>query len=87
MDLPDKGKACPIIKLVYIEAAGELRRVGPRYMLKHYYSTYGKNTIKVTGYSVRGNKQLIAIDVIIEFDVDDESSLHDAFLVKLGYNV
>lgn len=77
MDLPDRGKACPVIKLVYIYAGGELLRIGPRYLIKHYVSTYNEYQIKVHGYSVRGNQQVVELNVEIEItDNNLEHTLH-----------
>ena len=88
MDLPDKGAACPLIKLVYIDADGELRRVGPRFLLKHYYSSYNSFIINVKGYSVRGNNQTIDMELQLKFDDNqNEMSLHNLLLKKLGYNI
>ena len=80
MEVPDKGKACQVTKLVYINAGGELLRIGPRYLIKHYVSTYNEYQIKVHGYSVRGNKQIVEMSVTMEITDDNlERTLHDEF--------
>ena len=74
------GDTSPKIKLVYIKAGGELRKIGPKYLLKHYESTYKLNIIKVQGYSIKGNKQIVDMKVEINITKDIlEQTLHHEF--------